>query len=63
MQSEFPSIDFADQAEVRLKAEHRRTEEITGLLRALYQHWAASFRQSKPSIFAAVSHSPARAGN
>ena len=37
MQREFPSIDFATQAEVRLEAEHRRTEEVAGLFVALPQ--------------------------
>jgi hypothetical protein len=58
MQPELPAIDFATQAEARSKAEGRRTEELTGLLRMVFERWAARFRQSEHPIFGAVSRSP-----
>ena len=65
MQPELLPIAFVSEAEVRSNAESRRTEEISGLLRSVFQGWAARFRQSEPLIFSAVSHSrkTARVGN
>jgi hypothetical protein len=64
MQREFPAIDFATQAEVRSKAEARRSEEITGLLKLFFDRWAAKFDRFERPIFEAVRHShrPATAG-
>jgi hypothetical protein len=47
MQHELPTINFVAEAEVRLKAEHRRTEEIM-------DRWVAKFHRRKPAIFYAV---------
>jgi hypothetical protein len=57
MQREFPSIDFATQAEARLEAEHRRTEEVTGLLRGLFGEWLAKFRRLERPVLQTVPHS------
>ena len=57
MQREFPSIDFATQAEARLEAEHRRTEEVSGLLLDLFGQWLARFRQIERPVLPAVPHS------
>jgi len=64
MRREFPSIDFATQAEVRLEAEHRRTEEVAGLLRSLFVEWLAKFRQIERAVLRSVlhSHRTAKAG-
>jgi hypothetical protein len=64
MQRELPTIDFASEAEVRSKAESRRTEEVSGLLRLFFEWGTARLRQSGRPIFEAVqpSHRPAGAG-
>jgi hypothetical protein len=64
MQREFPTVDFANQAEVRSKAEARRSEELTGLLKLSFDRWAAKFNRFEPRIFDAVRHShrPVAAG-
>jgi hypothetical protein len=65
MQRELPSIiDFTPEAEVRSKAEHRRTEEVSRLLKLLFERWRNRLRQSKRPVFDAVqpSHWPATAG-
>ncbi len=61
MQRELPVIDFTSQSEVRSKAEHRRTEEITGLLKLLFEGWTARL-QRKQSVFNAVQYAAAGAG-
>ncbi len=58
MQRELPSIDFTTQAEVRLQAESRRTEEVAGLLRELFSGLRARIRQFERPIFQAVQPSP-----
>jgi hypothetical protein len=63
MQREFPSIDFATQAEVRLAAEHRRTEEVAGLLKSLFGEWLAKFRQFERPVLRPVPHRPTAGGN
>ena len=60
MQRELPTIDFPSQAEVWSKAEHRRTEEITDLVKLTFRGWAAKFRR-KPTIAGAVRYMPASA--
>ena len=45
MQRELPSIDFANEAEVRSKAESRRTEEVAGLLKDFFVWWTPSPRR------------------
>ncbi len=57
MQRELPTIDFATQAEVRLEAEHRRTEEVAGLLRSLFGEWLVRFRALEHPVLQAVRHS------
>ena len=57
MQREFPPIDFSTQAEVRLEAEHRRTEEVSGLLRDLFGEWLAKFRRFERPVLQIVRHS------
>jgi hypothetical protein len=54
MQRELPLIDFSTQAEVRLEAEHRRTEEVSGLLRIWFGEWLAKFRQFERPVLHAV---------
>ena len=63
MQREFPSIDFATQAEVRLEAEHRRTEEVAGLVKSLFGEWLAKIRQFERPVLRPVPHRPAAGGN
>ncbi len=65
MQRELPPIDFSTQAEVRLEAEARRTEEVSGLLRDLFGHWLAKLRQFERPVLPSVSRSrqPATSGN
>jgi hypothetical protein len=60
MQRELPTIDFSTQAEVRLNAEHRRTEEVSGLLRSWFGEWLAKFRQFERPIWHAAQHSRQR---
>jgi len=71
MQHELPTIDFTSEAEVRSKAESRRTEEVAGLLKAFFawwtprpRQWTRRLRQSGRPIFEAVqvSHRPVTAG-
>jgi hypothetical protein len=50
MQHQLPAIDFTSQAEVRSQAEHRRTEEITGLLKLFFGRWGARFRLKQPTF-------------
>ena len=57
MQRELPIIDFSTQAEVRLNAEHRRTEEVSGLLRSWFAEWLAKFRQVARPVLQTVQHS------
>jgi hypothetical protein len=57
MQRELPTIDFSTQAEVRLEAERRRTEEVPGLLRSWFGDWLAKFRQFERPVLQAVPHS------
>jgi hypothetical protein len=65
MQRELPPIDFSTQAEVRLEAEARRTEEVSGLLRSWFGEWLAKFRQFERPVLQTVAHSrqPAASGN
>jgi hypothetical protein len=60
MQRELPIIDFSTQAEVRLDAEHRRTEEVSGLLRSWFGEWLARFRQFERPVLQGVAHSHQR---
>jgi hypothetical protein len=60
MQRELPLIDFSTQAEVRLNAEHRRTEEVSSLLRDLFSEWLAKFRQFGRPVLQTVQHSHQR---
>jgi hypothetical protein len=71
MQRELPIIDFASEAEVRSKAESRRTEEVAGLLKDFFawwmprpRLWTSSLRRSGRPILEAVqpAHRPAAAG-
>ena len=71
MQRELPTIDFTGEAEVRSKAEYRRTEEVTNLLKDFFawwtprlRQWARRLRQSGRRILEAVrdAHRPAAAG-
>ena len=59
MQRELPKIDFVTQAEVRSKAEHRRAEEIAGLLRLMFGRWTTRFqRRGATPHFGAVQCAP-----
>jgi hypothetical protein len=60
MQRELPTIDFSTHAEVRLEAEHRRTEEVSGLLRNWFGEWLTKFRQLERPVLQAVQHSHQR---
>lgn len=51
MQRELPTIDFTSEAEVRSKAESRRTEEVAGLLKAFFAWWRPRLRQSGRPVF------------
>lgn len=64
MQREFPTIDFATEAEVRSKAECRRTEEVTELLKDAFDGWTVRLPGLARPIFEALqpSHRPASAG-
>jgi hypothetical protein len=57
MQRELFPIDFSTQAEVRLDAEHRRTEEVSGLLRNWFGEGLARFRQLARPVLQTVAHS------
>jgi hypothetical protein len=65
MQREMPHIDFSTQAEVRLEAECRRTEEVSGLLRDLFGWWSAKLRRFERPVLQAVHRSgqPVTGGN
>ena len=65
MQHELPTIDFSTQAEVRLEAEARRTEEVSSFLRDLFGQWRAKLRQFERPVLQAVphSHQPVTGGN
>jgi hypothetical protein len=54
MQRELPTIDFTSEAEVRSKAESRRTEEVTGLLRAFFAGWTPRLHPSGRPLLVAV---------
>ena len=64
MQRELPIIDFTSEAEVRSKAESRRTEEVSDLLKAFFAGWTLKLRRSGHPILEAVqqAHRPAAAG-
>ena len=77
MRRELQTIDFASEAEVRSKAESRRTEEVANLLKDFFawwtprlrqtptpRRWTSRLRQSGPPILEAVreTHRPAAAG-
>jgi hypothetical protein len=65
MQRELSPIDFSTQAEVRLNAEHRRTEEVAGLLKSWFSEWLAKFRQFERPVLRSVqpSRQPVAGGN
>ena len=50
MQRELPNIDFTSEAEVRAKAEARRTEEVADLLKVFFAWWTPTPRQWKPEL-------------
>jgi hypothetical protein len=50
MQRELPTIDFTGEAEVRSKAEYRRTEEVTNLLKDFFAWWTPRLRQWTPGL-------------
>jgi hypothetical protein len=71
MQRELPTIDFKSEAEVRAKAESRRTEEVAGLLKAFFAWWTPRPRQWTPGLHQSgrpiletvqISHRPVTAG-
>jgi hypothetical protein len=77
MQHELPTIDFTSEAEVRSRAESRRTEEVANLLTDFFawwtprlrqtlrlRQWTSGLRQSGRPILEAVreTHRPAAAG-
>lgn len=62
MQRESSSINFTTQAEVRSQAESRRTEEISGLIRALFDGWTTRLRGHKPVILSTVQYAWIDAG-
>jgi hypothetical protein len=62
MQYESPAINFAPEAEIRSKAEQRRTAEIMELLGPILNRWAVRFRRRKPIVFYAAQYIPAPAG-
>jgi hypothetical protein len=71
MQRELPTIDFTSEAEVRSKAEFRRTEEVASLLKDFFaswtptpRRWTSRLHQSGRPILEAVreAHRPAAAG-
>lgn len=62
MQRELPTINFVTQAEVRSKAERRRAEEITELLRPIFTRWIAEFNRRRDAIFDAVRDADVSAG-
>jgi hypothetical protein len=71
MQRELPTIDFTSEAEVRSRAESRRTEEVANLLKDFFagwtpkqRRWTSRLRKSGRPILEAVreTHRPAAAG-
>ena len=64
MQHQLPAIDFRSEAEVRSQAEHRRTEEVAGLLKAFFASWTPRLRQSGRRSLDAVqqAHRPVATG-
>jgi hypothetical protein len=64
MQHQLPNIDFTGEAEVRAKAESRRTEEVASLLKAFFAWWTPRLSQSGRPILEVVQqrHRPAVAG-
>jgi hypothetical protein len=46
MQRELPTIDFTSEAEVRSKAESRRTEEVANLLKDFFAGWTPGLRKT-----------------
>jgi hypothetical protein len=64
MQRELPTIIFTSEADVRSKAESRRTEEVTHLLKDFFAWRTLRLRQSGRPIFDAVreAHRPVAAG-
>lgn len=71
MQRELPTINFTGEAEVRSKAESRRTEEVAGLLKAVFawltprpRQWMSGLHPSGRPILETVqiSHRPVPAG-
>jgi hypothetical protein len=54
MQRKLPTIDFTSEAEVRSKAEFRRTEEVTLLLKDFFASWTPRLRSSGRPILDAV---------
>jgi hypothetical protein len=63
MQRELPVIDFSTQAEVRAQAEHRRAQEIAGLIKPFFDRWTARFHRKQPIFNAARYLQAAGAGN
>lgn len=62
MQRELPLIHFTTQAEVRSQAEYRRSEELAGLLKALFVRWTAKLRGRRPVIFGTAQYAQMPAG-
>jgi hypothetical protein len=70
MQRELPTIDFKSEAEVRSTADSRRTEEVAGLLKALFAWWTPRLqwtpglhRSGRPILEAVqISQRPVTAG-
>jgi hypothetical protein len=58
MQRELPTINFTSEAEVRSRAECRRTEEVTHLLKDFFALWMPRVRQSGRPILEAVRETP-----
>ena len=50
MQRELPTINFTSEAEVRCKAESRRTAEVTTLLKDFFAWWTPRLRQWKRKL-------------
>ncbi|SHN81335.1 hypothetical protein [Bradyrhizobium erythrophlei] len=46
MQRELPTINFTSEAEVRSKAESRRTEEVANLLKDFFAGWTPRLRRT-----------------
>jgi hypothetical protein len=61
MQPELPKIDFADQAEIWSKAEHRRAEEISGWLKLFLRRRRAKSDRCWYSTFDVARYEPASA--